>query len=57
MKRGSKIDEIITLVFMLLAIATVVCLFLTSVDRSTAMAIGGVAVVVRIIQYILRFFK
>ncbi len=57
MKRGSKIDEIVTLVFMLLAIATVVCLFLTSVDRSTDLAIGGVAVVVRIIQYILRFFN
>lgn len=57
MKRGSRIDEIITLVFMILAIAAVVCFVITSVDRSTALSLGAVAVVIRIIQYVLRYFN
>ena len=39
MTRGSKADEILTLVFMLLAIAAVVCYFAVSGDRIAAGAI------------------
>ncbi len=54
--RGSKLDEIMTLVFMLLAIAAVVCFFVVK-DRAVFLALGGIAVVIRIIQYALRFFR
>ncbi len=57
MIRGSKSDGILTMLFMLLAIATVVCFFIPSVERSTTLTIGGIAIGIRIIQYILRFFN
>ena len=57
MKKGSKIDDIITLLFMILAVITVVCLFIPAASHSLAMAVGGIAIIVRIIQYILRFFN
>ena len=57
MKKGSKIDDIITLVFMILAVITVVCLFIPAASHSLAMAVGGIAIIVRIIQYIRRFFN
>ena len=43
MIRGSKSDGILTMLFMLLAIATVVCFFIPSVERSTTLTIGGMA--------------
>ncbi len=57
MRRGSKADEIMTLVFLLLATATIVCFFISSVDRSVTLSIGGIAVVIRLIQYALRYFN
>lgn len=57
MEKGSKNDDIMTLVFMILAIITVVCLFIPSVSHGFAMTVGGIAVIVRIIQYILRYFN
>ncbi|HIX75740.1 MAG TPA: hypothetical protein H9977_12020 [Candidatus Parabacteroides intestinipullorum] len=59
MRRGSKADEIMTLAFMILAIATVVCYVMTfsSPDKRAFWYVGGVAVFVRLIQYILRFVK
>ena len=57
MRRGSKADEIMTLVFLLLATATIVCFFISSVDRSVTLSIGGIAVVIRLIQYVLRYFN
>ena len=56
MMRGSKLDEILTLLFMLLAIGTVVCFFLVAAYRTEVLVIGGIAVVIRIAQYILRYF-
>ena len=53
--RGSKLDEIMTLLFMLIVVAAVVCAFL--IGRETFMIVAGVAIVLRLIQYILRFFK
>jgi Ca2+/Na+ antiporter len=56
MERGSKADEILTLVFMLLAIAAVVCYFAVD-SRIPFLCCGGIAVVLRIVQYALRFFS
>ncbi len=55
MKRGSKLDEILTLLFMLLAIGAVVCYFAVS-DRIVFYSLGGAAVLLRVVQYVLRFF-
>ena len=54
MKRGSKTDEILTLLFMLLAIAAIVCYFSMS-DKTVFLYCGGAAVLMRIVQYILRY--
>ncbi len=56
MMRGSKLDEILTLLFMLMAIGTVICFFLGSAYRTEVMIIGGIAVAIRIVQYLLRYF-
>ena len=56
MKRNSKTDEILTLCFMLLAIAAVVCYFAIS-DKSVFMYCGGVAILLRLVQYLLRFIN
>lgn len=55
MKRGSKIDEILSLTFMLLAAAAGVCFFAVD-NRMVFWIVGGVAVVFRLIQYAMRFF-
>lgn len=55
MTKGSKADEILTLLFMLLAIIAVVCFCIPSVDRTVFLYIGGAAVVLRLAQYVLRF--
>lgn len=54
MKRGSRADAILTLVFMLLAIAAVVCYFMVT-DRTAFLYCGGAAIVMRLVQYVLRF--
>ena len=54
MTRGSKADEILTLVFMLLAIAAVVCYFAVS-DKAVFLYCGGAAIVLRLVQYVLRY--
>ncbi|MDR1879994.1 MAG: hypothetical protein LBQ78_03595 [Tannerellaceae bacterium] len=54
MKRGSKADEIMTLLFMLLAIAAVICFFAAD-NRTVFLCLGGAAVLLRIAQYIGRF--
>ncbi len=56
MEKGSKADEILTLAFMILAIAAIICFFAVS-NRTIFLICGGAAVVMRIIQYILRFVK
>ncbi|MDR3260966.1 MAG: hypothetical protein LBT78_03940 [Tannerella sp.] len=55
MTRGSKADELMTLLFMLLAIAAIICYFAVG-NRLVFLICGGAAVVLRIIQYILRIF-
>lgn len=56
MIKGSRTDEVFTLLFMLLAIAAVVCFF--AVKGHLVFYICGIAaVVVRVLQYILRYLK
>ncbi|MDR2041603.1 MAG: hypothetical protein LBP98_04715 [Tannerella sp.] len=55
MTRGSKADEALTLLFMLLAVAAVICFFVAG-NRMVFLVCGGVAVLLRMVQYILRFF-
>ena len=55
MKRGSRFDELLTLLFMVLAIGAMVCFFAFK-GTLIYLALGGVAIVIRIAQYIMRFF-
>jgi hypothetical protein len=54
--RGSKADELLTLLFMVLAIAAVICYFAIS-NKMVFMYLAGVAIVIRLAQYVLRYFK
>jgi hypothetical protein len=54
MRRGSRTDEILSLLFMLLAVASGVCFF--TFGRASFYVVGGIAILMRIVQYILRFF-
>jgi len=56
MKRGSPWDELLTVIFMAIAIGAIICYF--AVDNAMIyIALGGGAVLLRIVQYILRFFS
>lgn len=55
MKRGSRLDEVFTLLFMTLAIVAVVCFFAVD-NRTWFLGLGGVAIVMRVVQYVLRYF-
>ncbi|MBN2660742.1 MAG: hypothetical protein JXR54_05685 [Tannerellaceae bacterium] len=52
--RDSKLDKILTIVFMVLAIAAVVCYFALD-NKVVFLYCGGAAVVVRLTQYFMRF--
>ncbi|MDR0429677.1 MAG: hypothetical protein LBH58_04270 [Tannerellaceae bacterium] len=54
--KGSKADELLTLIFMILAIAAVICYFAVS-NRVVFLSLAGTAVVLRLVQYAIRFFK
>lgn len=54
--RGSKLDEIMTLIFMILAIGAVICFFVVN-NRMVFLGFGGTAVILRLVQYVLRFIK
>jgi len=56
MKRGSRLDEIMTLLFMVLAVAAIICFFALGSRNQTYIILGGIAVFLRIAQYIMRFF-
>ena len=55
MKRSSRFDELITVLFMLLAIGAVVCYFALGKDNPTFLILGGLAILLRIAQYVKRF--
>jgi hypothetical protein len=56
MTRGGRVDEALTLLFMLLAIAAAICYFAVD-SRTVYLLCGGAAVLMRTVQYILRFFS
>ena len=58
MTRDSKLDQVLTLIFMLFAIAAVVSYIYTfsSSDKRAFFICAGIAILIRIAQYILRFF-
>ena len=55
MKSKNRFDELITVLFMLLAIGAVICYFALGSDNPTFLILGGIAVLIRIAQYIKRF--
>ena len=57
MRRRNRWDELLTLLFMVLAIATAVLFFAVKDEPQYFMICGGTAVVLRLIQYGLRFFN
>ena len=57
MRRGSKYDELLSLLFMLLAIGAIVCFFALEKGNPTFLILGGLAVLIRIAHYIMRFFN
>jgi len=54
MRRYSRFDEFFTALFMVAAIGAVVCYF-TFRDNPAYLILGGIAVLIRIAQYIKRF--
>ena len=55
MIRGSKIDTILTWLFMVLAVAAVVCYF--PENRLPFLYCGGAAICFRLVQYLMRFLS
>lgn len=56
MKRGGQLDALLTLLFMILAIGAIVCYFVLGSQNPTYLILGGIAVLLRVAQYIMRFF-
>ena len=57
MKRGSRLDELFTLIFMVLAVGAIVCFFIFWGKQNPAyLILGGIALVLRVAQYIMRLF-
>ena len=54
--RDNKLDKILTIIFMVLAIAAVVCYFAVD-DRTVFLYCGGAAIVLRLAQYVVRFIN
>ena len=56
MIRGSKIDTILTRLFMVLAVAAVICYFAFP-ERLPFLYCGGAAICFRLVQYLMRFIS
>ncbi|MDR2474033.1 MAG: hypothetical protein LBD53_10855 [Tannerella sp.] len=56
MKRGGRLDGILTLLFMLLAVGAVVCYFVADDNPAVYLTLGCIAILLRIVHYIMRFF-
>ncbi len=57
MKRGSKIDMILTGLFMVLAVAAVICYFAFPENRLPFHYCGGEAICFRLVQNLMRFLN
>lgn len=53
--RGSKIDTVLTWLFMVLAVAAVICYFAFPGDRIPFLYCGGAAICFRLVQYLMRY--
>jgi hypothetical protein len=56
MMRGNKTDELLSLIFILLAVAAGICFFAVQ-NRMVFLVVGGIAVAFRLVHYALRLFK
>jgi len=56
MRRGNKWDELMTVVFMILAIVAIICFFVAR-QQPYFLIFGGTAVVLRIVQYTMRLIR
>jgi membrane-bound ClpP family serine protease len=56
MKRGDKWDELLTVLFMTLAVVAIV-LFFAAKNQPYYLICGGAALVLRVVQYGMRFFS
>jgi hypothetical protein len=56
MKRGGRLDELLTLLFMILAIGAIVSYFALGGNNPAYLVLGGIAVLLRIVHYVMRFF-
>ncbi|MBR8702571.1 hypothetical protein [Porphyromonas levii] len=54
MRNNNSLDQLLTVVFMLLAVASIVLFFVVE-DRTWFYRLGGIAVAVRLFQYIWRW--
>ena len=57
MKQRGRFDELLTVLFMILAIGGVICFFALGSQNSTYIILIGIALVLRIAQYIIRMIK
>ena len=55
MRQRSRFDELLTVIFMLTAIGAIVCFFAYK-DSPIYLILGGIAIVLRLAQYLMRMF-
>ncbi len=56
MVRRSKLDTVMTWIFMVMAVAAVICYFVVD-DHSAFLYCGGAAIFIRLVQYLMRFIS
>ena len=57
MRQRSRFDELFTVVFMISALGAIVCFFALDGQNPTYLILGGIALLIRITQYIIRMVK
>ena len=57
MKQRSRFDELFTVLFMILAIGAIISFFALGSQNPTYLILGGIALLLRIAQYIIRMIK
>ncbi|AEW20446.1 hypothetical protein TFKS16_2558 [Tannerella forsythia KS16] len=55
MKRGDRLDELFTLLFMVLTIVAGILYFTVKDSHLPFLICGGIAILLRIVQYLMRF--
>ena len=55
MRRGDKVDTFLTLIFMLLVVAAMICYFAMPDNRIYFWYTGGAAICLRLVHYMIRF--